>query len=56
MNYGWSANREKEREREIGLLLLSSFAPWVREVSRCECCHADGDPGVLRKAENKRGN
>lgn len=48
MNYGWPMNRKREKKREVhALCFFSSF--WVMEVSRCECCHADGDPGVLQK-------
>lgn len=51
MNYGWPVNRE--REREVCALSLSSSSR-VMEVSRCECCHADGDPGVLQKRGRRR--
>lgn len=56
MNYGWPVNREKKRERERGLRSVAlSSSSWVMEVSRCECCHADGDPGVLQKRRERRG-
>lgn len=48
MNYGWPMNRKRERKREVHALCFFSSS-WVMEVSRCECCHADGDPGVLQK-------
>lgn len=54
MNYGWPMNRKREKKREVhALCFFSSF--WVMEVSRCECCHADGDPGVLQKGRGARG-
>lgn len=48
MNYGWPMNRKREKKREVHALCFFSSS-WVMEVSRCECCHADGDPGVLQK-------
>lgn len=64
MNYGWPMNRKREKKREVHALCFFSSS-WVMEVSRCECCHADGDPGVLQKGrggkrriknrENSRG-
>lgn len=46
MNYGWPVNTERERERSV--LGRPSSSPWAVEVSRCERCHADGDPGGLQ--------
>lgn len=51
MNYGWPVNRA--RERRVCALSLSSSS-WVMEVSHCECCHADGDPGVLQKGVGQK--
>lgn len=48
MNYGWPMNRKREKKREVHALCFFSSS-WVMEVSRCECCHADGDPGVPQK-------
>lgn len=54
MNYGWPMNRKREKKREVHALCFFSSS-WVMEVSRCECCHADGDPGVLQKGRGARG-
>lgn len=51
MNYGWPVKRQ--REKEVCAPSLSSSS-WVMEVSRCECCHADGDPGVLQKGGEEK--
>lgn len=53
MNYGWPMNRKREKKREVHALCFFSSS-WVMEVSRCECCHADGDPGVLQKGRGGR--
>lgn len=44
---GWKGelmNYERKRKR-----WRSEFSSWVMGESRCECFHADGDPGVLQK-------